>query len=233
MTLAVLDGMDAKDWAGVHDRLAAALAVDGWFVPALMLIRALRSARPSVFKQGDITIEEATMRIWGASTEAKERGKRFVESLGSPQSSSTSGSRMFLMGFWDYWLERGRKAARWYRKAAGHGNADAQFNLGWCFQNGEGVEEDPTEAVKWYRMAAEQEHADAQFNLGVCFHNGRGVTKDPAKAVKWWRKAAEQGHADAQNNLGVCFMIGEDVAEDPVEAVKWYHKAAEHGHADA
>jgi hypothetical protein len=59
MTHAALDGMDAKDWTGARDWLVAALAVDGQFVPALMLIRALRYAWPSVFKQGDITINEA------------------------------------------------------------------------------------------------------------------------------------------------------------------------------
>jgi hypothetical protein len=63
LTLAALDGMDAKDWAGVRDRLVAALAADDWFVPALLLIRALQQARPSVFQQGDITLEEATGRI--------------------------------------------------------------------------------------------------------------------------------------------------------------------------
>jgi hypothetical protein len=98
MTLAALYGMDAKDWEGAHDQLVAALAVDGQFVPALLLIRALRLARPSVFKQGDITDDEAMRRIEGTSTEAKEHGKRFVESLASTtpsQPSSTSGSRMF------------------------------------------------------------------------------------------------------------------------------------------
>jgi hypothetical protein len=108
LTIAALDGMDAKDWAGARDRLVAALAVDGQFVPAVLLIRALRLARPSVFKQGDITIKEAERRIRGTSTEAKKRGKRFVESLASSspsQPSSTSGSRMFLMGHWNDWIE--------------------------------------------------------------------------------------------------------------------------------
>jgi hypothetical protein len=102
MTLAALGVMDAKDWAGAHDRLVA-LTKDGQFVPALLLIRALRLARPSVFKQGDITLDEATRRIEGTSIEAKERGKRFVESLASSspsQPSLTSGSRMFLVGLW-------------------------------------------------------------------------------------------------------------------------------------
>lgn len=39
-------------------------------------------------------------------------------------------------------------AVRHYRKAAEQGNAKAQFNLGNCYDNGEGVAEDKTEAVK-------------------------------------------------------------------------------------
>jgi hypothetical protein len=94
MTLTALNGMDTKDWAGARDWLVAALAVDDQFVPAVMLFRALRLARPSVFKQGDITINEALVRIEGASVKAKERGKRFVESLISSPSLTTSESRM-------------------------------------------------------------------------------------------------------------------------------------------
>jgi TPR repeat protein len=165
-THAALDGMDAKDWAGVRDRLVAVLAVDGLFVPALLLIRALRLARPSVFKQGDITDDEATRRIRGTSTEAKERGKRFVESLASTspsQSSSTSGSRMFLAGHWNYWIEMDHvKAVKWYHKAAEQGNTIAQFRLGVCFMNGQGVAKDLEEAAKWFQKAADQGNTDAK-----------------------------------------------------------------------
>jgi hypothetical protein len=119
--------MDAKDWAGVRDRLVAALAVDGQFVPAVLLFKTFRSARPSIFKQGDITIDEATKRIGAASVPMKERGKRFVESL----VSSTSGSRMVLVGYWKDAIEKDYvEAAKWYRKATEHGSAEAQFELG-------------------------------------------------------------------------------------------------------
>ncbi len=90
-----------------------------------------------------------------------------------------------------------------YRKAAEQGDATAQANLGWCYENGEGVEKNMSEAVKWYRKAAEQGHKDAQCNLGVCYENGEGVEKDMTEAVKWYRKAAEQGNASALYNLGV------------------------------
>ena len=124
-------------------------------------------------------------------------------------------------------------AVRWYRFAAWLGDADAQFNLGWCYDNGDGVTKDPAEAVRWYRMAAEQGHADAQYSLGLCYDIGWGVPEDPAEAVRWFRMAAEQGHAAAQFNLGWCYDNGDGVTKDPAEAVRWYRKAAEQGLAAA
>jgi TPR repeat protein len=120
-----------------------------------------------------------------------------------------------------------------YRKAAEQGDAEAQFNLGKCYQIGNGVSQDYAEAVKWYRKAAEQENAKAQNNLGVCYVKGEGVSQDHAEAVKWYRKAAEQGYANAQYNLGLCYENGQGVSQDNAEAIKWYRKSAEQGYEDA
>ena len=48
---------------------------------------------------------------------------------------------------------------------AEQGVADAQYNLGVCYYNGEGVTKDYAEAVRWWRKAAEQGHADAKRRL--------------------------------------------------------------------
>ena len=76
-------------------------------------------------------------------------------------------------------------------KKAQSGDARAQNNLGYCYENGLGVTKDYNEAVKWYRKAAEQGNAYGQYNLGLCYENGDGVSKDINQAVKWYRKAAE------------------------------------------
>ena len=70
------------------------------------------------------------------------------------------------------------------RLAAEQGDADAQFNLGVMYANGEGVPENDAEAVKWYRLAAEQSHADAQFKLGVMYDLGNGVPENDAEAAR-------------------------------------------------
>ena len=76
------------------------------------------------------------------------------------------------------------EAAKWFRKAAEQGHADAQHILAVMYGTGEGVPIDNAEAVKWYRMAAEQGDAAAQNNLRLMYRDGRGVPKDDTEAVK-------------------------------------------------
>ena len=58
------------------------------------------------------------------------------------------------------------EAARWFRRAAKRGHADAQNYLGVLHHMGRGISQGDAEAVKWYRKAAEQQNAPAQFNQG-------------------------------------------------------------------
>jgi len=76
-----------------------------------------------------------------------------------------------------------------YRAAAERGDANAQYNLGVKYDNGQGVIKDYAQAVYWYRKAAEQGHSNAMSNLGVRYFNGEGVVKDYAEAEKWFMKA--------------------------------------------
>lgn len=126
-----------------------------------------------------------------------------------------------------------KEAFALWEKSAWQGDAYAQYNLGVCYNKGEGVEQDYNEAVKWFTKSAEQGDASAQCDLGKCYYNGLGVKRNTKKAVKWIEKSAEQGYAMAQNNLGWCYFYGEGVKKDAEEAVKWIKKSAEQGNADA
>ena len=78
-------------------------------------------------------------------------------------------------------------------QAAEQGNADAQFNLGVMYNNGQGVRQDYTQAVQWYRKAAEQGDAKAQYNLGAMYANGLGVRQNYKIAKEWFGKACDNG----------------------------------------
>jgi uncharacterized protein len=70
-------------------------------------------------------------------------------------------------------------ALRLIKPLATQGNADAQTNLGWMYENGQRVPKDDKEAVKWYRLAAAQGNAVAQSNLGVKYR----IPSSDAKTV--------------------------------------------------
>ncbi len=92
-------------------------------------------------------------------------------------------------------------ALKCFKKAADQGDAEAQYGLGVCYENGYGVSKDLQEAVKWYNKAAKHGLVEAQYNLGVCYGNGYGVRKDPSKAKYWYRKAADNGLEIAKKAL--------------------------------
>ncbi len=57
------------------------------------------------------------------------------------------------------------KAVEFFRKAAELKNKDAQYWLGVCCENGQGVEIDLDQAQEWYQKAADQGHEKAKENL--------------------------------------------------------------------
>ena len=88
------------------------------------------------------------------------------------------------------------EAMRWSRLAAEQGVAEAQFNLGQGYSEGQGVAQDGVEAVRWFQKAAEQGYRLAQFNLGFEYYEGECVPKDDAEAYVWFNLAAANGVGD-------------------------------------
>ena len=58
-----------------------------------------------------------------------------------------------------------KEAVRLFKLAADQGYANAQSNLGLCYQHGTGVNKDEKEAVRLYKLAADQGYAQAISNL--------------------------------------------------------------------
>lgn len=51
-----------------------------------------------------------------------------------------------------------KEALYWTKRAAQHGDWDAQFNLAWIYEEGLGVEKDIEKVKYWYKQAALQGH---------------------------------------------------------------------------
>ena len=72
------------------------------------------------------------------------------------------------------------RAVFWFREAAGHGNAEAQYNLGVAYALGDGVERSSATAANLFEQAAIQGFPEAVYNLGIMHLNGDDVPRDVA-----------------------------------------------------
>ncbi|MDQ2994382.1 MAG: sel1 repeat family protein, partial [Pseudomonadota bacterium] len=106
------------------------------------------------------------------------------------------------------------------------GFARGECNVGYCFANGVGVQQDKVEAAQWYRKSAEQGYARGQFNLGRCYAEGSGVPQNAVEAMKWFRKAAKQNYGDAQTRLRLMYSKGA-VVFNPLMIEDYFYDAFE------
>lgn len=112
--------------------------------------------------------------------------------------------------------------AQWEALAA-RGDIVAANNLGYLYDNGVGVKQDPVKAVHWFRQVAEAGGAIGQYNLGNAYLKGRGVKQDLVEAAKWLTLAAAAGVQDARPVLAQveAQLTKEQLGEARYRAVHW------------
>jgi TPR repeat protein len=115
-----------------------------------------------------------------------------------------------------------KMAAYWYEKAAGHGNPEAQNEIGYFYQAGIGVPTDPKRAFHWYQLAAASGLPTAKINLAVAYLRGLGVRKDEELAVRLLTQAYQAGSGTAATYLGHLYYFGIAVKQDKVAAERWF-----------
>ncbi len=107
---------------------------------------------------------------------------------------------------------------------------EAQFKLGLCYQNGNGVEKDEVKAYNWFLKSALHNYGDALNAVGNCYRFGRGVKIDINTAIEWYLKAIKQNNVHAMNNLGSCYRDLDCLDNHFDLAFEWYMKAAGFGY---
>lgn len=98
------------------------------------------------------------------------------------------------------------QAVVWFNKAGQQGLARAQYKMGWCLLNGEGIKMDKGAAAIWLHYASQQNHSDSQYLLAECFLNGYGVQQNYLVGNDLMFKAAMNGNINAHNRLFPTFM---------------------------
>jgi TPR repeat protein len=111
------------------------------------------------------------------------------------------------------------------------GDAKAQWGLGMCYLNGDGVAQDKREGIRLLRLSSNQAFAPAQCLLGQCYLIGDGVAQDNEEGVRLLRLSATQGDAVGQFCLAGCYLHGHGVAQDFKQAEVLLRLAAEQGSA--
>ena len=121
------------------------------------------------------------------------------------------------------------------RKLAGQGDADAQWQMGVRYHNGEGVTRDDVQAMQWFLRAAEQGHATAQATLGAYYWAGRGVPQDLSKAYFWSALALAQGDENSKSRLeGLASqMTRTQVSAARQQAEVWLHSHSQRAKSEA
>lgn len=107
--------------------------------------------------------------------------------------------------------------------------ADAAFEMGMRYKDGDGVEPNAEKAVAYFKIAAELGHVLAQMAVGSYYY----ALNDCYEAIKWISMAAELGNAEALFNLGVFYMEGMGCDQDMELSAKYFHRAARRRHPEA
>ena len=114
-------------------------------------------------------------------------------------------------------------ALEYWTKAAGLGNADAQYSLSIMYRDGEGVQNDEKKQVYHLEDAAIAGHPNARHNLG-CFERRNGRFE---RARKHWIIAANLGHDGSLKCIEDLYARGHASKEDYADALRAYQAAAE------
>ena len=128
------------------------------------------------------------------------------------------------------------KAFALYVEAAAKGSLYALARLGWCYVQGEGVEEDEQKGFALIRESAEKGNTEGQIFMG---HYYNVIKRNYKETIKWYSKAAEKGNSEGQFCLGLCYYNGMFYPgglggeRNYVEAVRWFQKSARQGNSDA
>jgi TPR repeat protein len=119
------------------------------------------------------------------------------------------------------------------KKAAGEGDAEAQFQLGVLAQQAPALAEGRRASLPWFRQAARQGHVRAQYELGLAYVSHSSEERHLPLAEKWLTRAASHGDAQAWLALGDLYAEGgPGVLQDLARAEECYLRAGAKGQHD-
>ena len=110
------------------------------------------------------------------------------------------------------------KALKLWHRAAEIGYATAYYNIGCCYEHGDGVEVDEEKANHYYELGAIQGDSTARYNLGFTEERAGNVDR----ALKHYMIAVKDGDNDALNKIKELYSNGHASKEDYIKALQVY-----------
>ena len=115
-------------------------------------------------------------------------------------------------------------------EGAQSGDASAHEWLGWLYDNGRGVEENPGKAVEHYRVAIAGGRNYARWRVGVMIDQG-ATEGSLEEAVDLFTTAADDGFTNAMVSLALMQATGRGTTQDYEAALANYMRASRAGNA--
>lgn len=116
-------------------------------------------------------------------------------------------------------------AVKEWRGPAQQGDADAQYDLGYAYLSGKGVDKNIDTALVWLKKAAAQGHLRAADSVGHALHFQGKVTE----ALPYLQASAARGEPRSQYLLGIELFNGTNIAKDWVRAYALMTRASAAG----
>lgn len=189
--------------------------------PSRLLYRALLGlAIIAVFVVVGYLVAPVIDKRWAVSPQASQRSGALRNEAGS----NASGAGAVETNLQANYLSD-------LRKRADQGDAEAEWQLGARYHNGDGVSKDDAQAMQWFERAAENGNVMAQATLGAYYWAGRGVPQDLSKAYFWSTLAYAQGDETSKARLeGLNTQMTRDqVMTARQQAEAWLHSHGEPG----
>ena len=116
-----------------------------------------------------------------------------------------------------------------FRRSIEAGHTFVLCHLGYCYEQGIGVEKDTQEALSCYLKAAKSGQVSAWTYAAQIYLFEQ---KDYAKGIECYEKAADEGYAFAAYALGVLYELSEEIPHDAKKSIYWYRRAGQLGNSN-
>ena len=184
-----------------------------------------------VLAQPDPGYREVQRLAKSCDVECDRRGSKEVllMALRERLAEEDTGDALFRLGL--YYAQDSRawskaaaqdpkKAAVLFQQAADLEDPDAQCELGCCYANGFGVDQNYGRAVALFRQSIDNtDHPEAHLELGCCYMEGLGVEEDLNLAVEHLEAAVQ--YVDAMDELDKCRHELRMVEEARQQEAEW------------